>query len=80
MALFEKLAGPPSLSRGSSGIKSPARYSTNSVHTLQSLAKVAGDKSWQMKATYVEVCLHLGLHRAVLMLESRYITNNFETY
>ncbi|MCJ1391359.1 hypothetical protein MMC18_004222 [Xylographa bjoerkii] len=55
MALFEKLVGPPSLTRGHSGIKSPARYSTNSVHTLQSLAKVAGDKNWQMKATYVEI-------------------------
>ena len=56
IALFEKLAGPPALSRGGSGIKSPARYSTNSVHTLQSLAKTTGDKNWQMKATYVEVC------------------------
>ncbi|MCJ1472465.1 hypothetical protein MMC13_001113 [Lambiella insularis] len=54
-ALFEKLAGPPSLSHGGSGIRSPARYSTNSVHTLQSLSKVASDKSWQMKATYVEI-------------------------
>ncbi|MCJ1292299.1 hypothetical protein MMC34_003849 [Xylographa carneopallida] len=55
IALFEKLAGPPSLSRGGSGIKSPTRYSTNSVHTLQSLAKTPGDKSWKMKATYVEI-------------------------
>lgn len=55
-ALFEKLTGPPVLGRNaSSGLRSPNRYSTTSVHTLQSLAKAATDKTWQMKATYVEV-------------------------
>ena len=58
MALFEKLSGPPVLHRnGSSGIKTPTRYSINSVHTLQSLAKAGSEKSWQLKATYVEVRL-----------------------
>ncbi|KAL9119971.1 MAG: hypothetical protein Q9187_003473 [Circinaria calcarea] len=56
MALFEKLSGPPVLHRnGSSGIRTPTRYSTNSVHTLQSLAKAGSEKCWQLKATYVEI-------------------------
>lgn len=65
-ALFEKLSGPPALIRnGSSGLRSPTRYSTNSVHTLQSLSKSGLEKGWQMKATYVEVCIDLPTHLLV---------------
>ena len=59
-ALFEKLAGPPTLRRsGSSGLRTPTRYSMHSTVGLAALAKAQAqaseDKSWQMKATYVEV-------------------------
>ncbi|MCJ1354901.1 MAG: hypothetical protein MMC33_004891 [Icmadophila ericetorum] len=54
-ALFEKLSGPPSLTRGSSGIRTPTRYSTNSIHTLQSISKAGTEKNWQLRATYVEI-------------------------
>ena len=80
MALFEKLSGPPVLLRnGSSGIRTPTRYSTNSVHTLQSLAKASSERSWQLKATYVEV--HLALFGDLMMLiaSHRYTTNSYET-
>jgi len=56
--LFDKLAGPPPLNRsGSSGLRTPTRYS---MHASQSLAQLAtanatAEKNWQMKATYVEV-------------------------
>ena len=60
-ALFEKLAGPPSLNRsGSSGLRTPTRYSVHSIHSIQnfaSLAKANAQKSWEMHATYVEVGL-----------------------
>lgn len=65
-ALFEKLSGPPALNRnGSSGLRSPTRYSTNSVQTLQSLSKPGFEKGWQMKATYVEVRIDLPTHLLV---------------
>ena len=59
-ALFEKLAGPPTLKRsGSSGLRTPTRYSVQSSIGLAALAKAQAqaseDKNWQMKATYVEV-------------------------
>ena len=55
-ALFGKLSGPPALNRhGSSSLRTPTRYSTNSLQTLQSLAKASESKDWQLKATYVEV-------------------------
>ena len=61
-ALFEKLAGPPTLRRsGSSSLRTPTRYSVHSTMGLASLAKAQAqaqtseDQSWQMKATYVEV-------------------------
>ena len=59
-ALFEKLAGPPTLRRsGSSGLRTPTRYSMHSTTGLAALAKAhaqaSEDKNWQMKATYVEV-------------------------
>ncbi|SLM40235.1 kinesin family protein [Lasallia pustulata] len=54
--LFRDLAGPPPLTRKeSSGLRTPTRYSTNAVQTLQSLSKNGGDKNWHMKATYVEI-------------------------
>ena len=59
-ALFERLAGPPTLKRsGSSGLRTPTRYSVHSTVGLAALAKAQAlaseDKTWQMKATYVEV-------------------------
>lgn len=59
-ALFEKLAGPPTLRRsGSSGLRTPTRFSMHSTMGLAALAKAQAqaneDKNWQMKATYVEV-------------------------
>lgn len=59
-ALFEKLAGPPTLRRsGSSGLRTPTRFSMHSTMGLAALTKAQAqaseDKNWQMKATYVEV-------------------------
>ena len=62
-ALFEKLSGssgPPTLRRsGSSGLRTPTRYSVHSTMGLAALAKAQAqaseEKNWQMKATYVEV-------------------------
>lgn len=56
--LFDKLAGPPPLYRsGSSGLRTPMRYSMHSTQGLAALAKAntGAEKNWQMKATYVEV-------------------------
>ncbi|KAF2149084.1 kinesin-domain-containing protein [Myriangium duriaei CBS 260.36] len=52
-ALFEKLSGPPTRS----GLRSPQRYSTIGLPTLQSMPKLGAqvDKAWQLKATYVEI-------------------------
>lgn len=80
MALFEKLSGPPILLRnGSSGIRTPTRYSTNSVHTLQSLAKAGSERNWQLKATYVEVRSAVSGNLMMLIAPHRYTTNNYET-
>lgn len=62
-ALFEKLAGPPTLRRsGSSSLRTPTRFSMHSTTGLAALAKAQAqaneDKNWQMKATYVEVGFH----------------------
>ena len=62
-ALFERLAGPPTLRRSeSSALRTPTRYSVQSTMGLAALAKVQAqeneDKDWQMKATYVEVRMH----------------------
>ncbi|KAK5735478.1 hypothetical protein LTR17_008176 [Elasticomyces elasticus] len=53
-ALFEKLNGAPTRQ---SGLQTPKRYSTQSnLPTLGSLAKANGtEKSWELKATYVEI-------------------------
>jgi len=60
--LFEKLFGLPVLTRnGSSGLRTPTRYSSSSVQTLHSLAKAGAEKGWQMTATYVEVGIYFAL-------------------
>ena len=51
-SLFEKLQGP-SLPR--TGIRSPQRYSTNSVPAFSSINKSQAVKSWKLTATYVEI-------------------------
>ncbi|KAK6814517.1 hypothetical protein RU639_009295 [Aspergillus parasiticus] len=51
--LFEKLEGPPKHNRNSStGLRTPARYSISST---SSFSKANTEKTWQMKATYVEI-------------------------
>ncbi|KAE8154934.1 hypothetical protein BDV25DRAFT_146709 [Aspergillus avenaceus] len=51
--LFEKLEGPSKHNRNSStGLRTPARYSISST---SSFGKANSDKTWQMKATYVEI-------------------------
>ncbi|KAI4276942.1 MAG: hypothetical protein LQ337_002151 [Flavoplaca oasis] len=56
-ALFNQLAGPPPPLRrhGSSGLRTPTRYSTTSTPTLASLARANANENWQLKATYVEI-------------------------
>ncbi|KAL8840659.1 MAG: hypothetical protein Q9205_001458 [Flavoplaca limonia] len=56
-ALFNQLAGPPPPLRrhGSSGLRTPTRYSTTSPPTLASLARANANENWQLKATYVEI-------------------------
>ncbi|KAL8653560.1 MAG: hypothetical protein Q9226_003805 [Calogaya cf. arnoldii] len=56
-ALFNQLAGPPPPLRrhGSSGLRTPTRYSTTSPPTLSSLARANASENWQLKATYVEI-------------------------
>jgi len=49
-ALFDKLVGPALRT----GIRSPARYSTNGMAAIANFNRPV-DKNWQMKATYVEV-------------------------
>ncbi|KAL8677894.1 MAG: hypothetical protein Q9186_005705 [Xanthomendoza sp. 1 TL-2023] len=55
-ALFHRLAGPPPLRRhGSSGLRTPTRYSTTSPPTLSTLARAGANENWQLRATYVEI-------------------------
>ena len=59
-ALFQKLQGPPTLKRSdSSNLRAPTRYSMTSPHSssqnIMTIAKLASERNWQMKATYVEV-------------------------
>lgn len=58
--LFEHLNGSTGMKRnGSSSLRTPTRYSTSfaqALPTLASLARSNEEKSWQLKATYVEVC------------------------
>lgn len=59
-ALFQKLQGPPAFKRSdSSNLRAPTRYSMTSPHSssqnVMTMAKLASERSWQMKATYVEV-------------------------
>ncbi|PGH32407.1 hypothetical protein GX50_04771 [[Emmonsia] crescens] len=51
--LFEKLTGTTHNRTGSTGLRTPTRYSVNS--SLPNFGKGLLDKSWQMKATYVEI-------------------------
>ena len=58
--LFQKLQGPPALNRsGSSSLRAPTRYSLaspqSSSQNVTTMAKLATERNWQMKATYVEV-------------------------
>ncbi|KAE8386736.1 hypothetical protein BDV23DRAFT_138812 [Aspergillus alliaceus] len=51
--LFESLEGPSKHNRNSStGLRTPARYSISSA---SSFSKASSEKTWQMKATYVEI-------------------------
>ncbi|KAF7593292.1 hypothetical protein BBP40_011671 [Aspergillus hancockii] len=51
--LFEKLEGPSKHNRNSStGLRTPARYSISST---SSFGKQNVERTWQMKATYVEI-------------------------
>ncbi|KAL8871617.1 MAG: hypothetical protein Q9174_002591 [Haloplaca sp. 1 TL-2023] len=55
-ALFSKLTGPPPLRRhGSSGLRTPTRYSTTSPPVLSNMNKASTNEDWQLKATYVEI-------------------------
>ena len=83
-ALFEKLAGPPALRRsGSSGLRTPTRYSMHSPVGLAALAKAQAqaseDKNWQMKATYVEVGSAARDESGTTEMFPRYTTSNYET-
>ncbi|KAL2833612.1 hypothetical protein BJY01DRAFT_225040 [Aspergillus pseudoustus] len=50
--LFEKLEGPKHSRNSSTGLRTPARYSISST---SSFGKPTVDRSWQLKATYVEI-------------------------
>ncbi|PTU25603.1 hypothetical protein P175DRAFT_0521343 [Aspergillus ochraceoroseus IBT 24754] len=50
--LFEKLEGPKHTRNSSTGLRTPARYS---ISSNSSFGKTQVDKSWQLKATYVEI-------------------------
>ncbi|KAF2813350.1 kinesin family protein-like protein [Mytilinidion resinicola] len=52
--LFEKLTGRPAGRRPGTGLRAPSRYSTVGLPAASNLSKPA-DKSWQLKATYVEI-------------------------
>ncbi|TKA74368.1 hypothetical protein B0A49_04722 [Cryomyces minteri] len=52
-ALFEKLSD--GTGGRASGIRTPSRYSMQGLPTMKSLEKLAAEKSWQMKATYLEI-------------------------
>ncbi|KAL2817739.1 hypothetical protein BDW59DRAFT_130542 [Aspergillus cavernicola] len=50
--LFEKLEGPKHTRNGSTGLRTPSRYSISST---SSFGKTNVEKNWQLKATYVEI-------------------------
>ncbi|KAL3470701.1 hypothetical protein BJX99DRAFT_238908 [Aspergillus californicus] len=50
--LFEKLEGPKHSRNSSTGLRTPARYSISST---SSFGKANVEKTWQLKATYVEI-------------------------
>ncbi|PLN78445.1 kinesin family protein [Aspergillus taichungensis] len=50
--LFDRLEPPKQNRNSSSGLRTPSRYSVGSAASLN---RASVDKSWQMKATYVEI-------------------------
>ena len=54
--LFDSLeGGNPSHSRQNSGLKTPTRFSVNSMNQLLQNGKSSTSKSWEMSVTYVEI-------------------------
>ncbi|KZF19439.1 kinesin-domain-containing protein [Xylona heveae TC161] len=53
-AIFEKLGGGSSNRTSTTGLRTPKRYSTNSIQPFNGAAKLP-EKNWIMKATYVEI-------------------------
>ncbi|KAH9845018.1 Kinesin family [Teratosphaeria destructans] len=54
--LFEKLNGGPPRQPGiQTGIQTPKRYSTQGIPTLSAMRSAGGTKTWELKATYVEI-------------------------
>ena len=65
-ALFEKLNPQPVLNRNGSGIRTPNRYSMSALSNLNGTKPAVGtDRNWQLRATYVEVCI-LGYLMAII--------------
>lgn len=77
--LFEKLDTPKHSRTQSSGLRTPARYSMSSP---QSFNRNPVDKTWQLKATYVEVGLSFTRIAGLFFADrdTRSTTNNFEIY
>ena len=81
--LFQKLQGPPAFKRSdSSNLRAPTRYSMTSPHSssqnVMTMAKLASERSWQMKATYVEVGLTI-IGRLIVDINHRSTMNNYAT-
>ena len=82
--LFQKLQGPPALRRSdSSNLRAPTRYSMTSPHSssqnVMTMAKLASERNWQMKATYVEVGFML-FRRPITDTNRRSTMNNYATF
>lgn len=76
-ALFDKLSGQ---SGPRSSLRMPQRYSTHGLPTLQSLSKTSNaEKDWQLKATYVEVCMDKPGQQRSSDGISRSTTSNYAT-
>lgn len=77
-ALFANL-NPPSSSRTNSGLRNPSRYSMSSIPSFSAnRPSTALDKTWQLKATYVEVLKFSAEEAAWFLNTCRYTTSNFE--
>lgn len=69
--LFDQLTGGQSHNRsGSSGLRTPTRYSVSSSQSQSSFGRALLDKNWQLKATYVEVNKQTHTHPILLSLKS----------